>query len=425
MLYGWELLSPGEEDLIARGVRDGGVYAGPFHLVLFPTDRCNLDCFFCYTEGLRRTAAELEWPVLRRTLEEGAGAQLKGVSFGGGGEPFLYRHLRELLDVLDTHNLSIDAVKTNGTPLTPKLAAHLVRRGLRLITVSLNEASADAYSRMNRCAPHLFDRAISGIRAMVEARNAASSATEISVQVFAWRENYRQLPGMIEPLLQTGADLVFVNTIDGLAPELHMDAAQRDALAQIVREIMAQWPGRIQLNLAGEGLQALAAEEQHKAGFQLPDLVASESRVEYCYMPWYAAVIAASGDVFPCCHFATNPHRSLGNLHSHGLGQIWTGEAAGLCRREMRELMLAHGQARLLNACPRFIDRLCMGRSDCAFNYYLASPEFYMRMHDWAEGGPRRWFRVRRELRRYARGAARRARAAARRLLQRRDGGST
>ena len=224
---------------------------------------------------------------------------------------------------------------------------------------------------------------------MVDGKRRLASDCEVSVQVFVWRSNLARLPAMIATAMGTGADLR-VCEHDRPAPRSGPHGrAQRDELAATVREAMAEHGDRLSLNLAGEGLQDVAIEEVYKAARQLPDLVTTPNRIEYCVIGWHSPTITASGDVFPCCHFATDPSRTLGSLHDAGLQKIWTGRLARQYREEMRALMLAEADPALLPACTKFIHRLCMGRSDCAFNYYLARPKVYMALHEWAEGGPR------------------------------------
>lgn len=401
MLYGWELLSANEEELIKRGVRDGQCYGGPFHLVLFPTDRCNLDCFFCYTEDLRKVAAQLDWKVLQKALTEGVQMGVKGVSFGGGGESLMYSQLMPLLDFVEKNSLTIDSIKTNGTAITRRVAESLIRSNLQRVCVSLNETTPETYAEMNRCSPRLFERAMAGIDEIVSARNRADSKCEISVQIFVWKENFRRTCEMIAGLLETGTDFVYVNTIDLLPPEKQLTAYEKEEFKEVIREALRQWAPRLQLNLHAEGLGQFGADEQHKLAperIELPDLILGEKRIEYCYIGWYAPVITASGHIYPCCHFATDLSRTLGSLHEHSLREIWYGERAQKYRGEMRHLMLTEADPALYprNAC--FIHKLCMNRTDCAFNYYLASPQTYKDLHSWADSGPRRTYKVRKQV---------------------------
>jgi len=399
MLYGWGLISEEEKRLIAEGIRKCKTFGGPYHIVLFPTDRCNLDCFFCYTEGLRRQAKEIEWDVLQRALAEGVAMGVKSVSLGGGGEPLIYTALLQLLDFTEAHHLKIDSIKTNGTALTDAVALRLIRSGLRRITISLNETDPFEYAGMGRVSPHLFGRAMKGIDNIIEAKRTADSDCEVSVQIFVWRENYGRLPNMIEALLPTGADFIYVNTMEGLPAEKKMTGTQKEEFRGILRDVIEKNAQRLQFNLTAEGLQQYAESEQYRVypqAIDLPDICRTDKRVEFCYIGWYAVVIEASGDVYPCCHFATDPAKSLGNLHTSTLREIWYGGRANKFRREMRHLLLTDADKRLLPRRSRFIHPLCLERTACAFNYYLCDPAFYINMNRWAKknGGPYRIYQV-------------------------------
>ncbi len=393
MLYGWELLSKEEENIIAKGVMDGKVYGGPFHLALFPTDKCNLDCFFCYTDELRKIGDEIEWEVLKSALSEVINMGVKGISFGGGGESFLYKDFKKILDFTEEHSLTVDGIKTNGTAMTPDVAQRLIKSHLKMITISLNETNPDTYAKMGQCSSHLFEKAMNGIQNIVQAKKENNSECEISVQIFIWKENYSRLEEMVSKLIETEIDLVYIAAIDQLPSESKLNDEEKNELKNLLRNAMLKWADKIQFNLAPEGLQQYAMEEQYKISPQaatLPDLCNTPNRIEYCNIGWYALIVAANGDVYPCCHFATNKNKSLGNLYNETLKDIWYGKKAEKYRAEMRHLLLTEANKELLPRKMCFISNLCLERSACAFNFYLSSPDFYFKIHNWAESGPRK-----------------------------------
>ncbi len=397
MLYGWELLTEPEKSHIAEDIKRRKISGGPFHLALFPTDRCNLNCFFCYTEPLRKDAAELGWDVLKSALEDGIKLGLKGVSFGGGGEPLIYKSLDKLLDFIEMHSLKIDSIKTNGTALTPEVAQRLLGSGLKRITISLNETRADEYAKIARCSTHLFEKAIEGILNIVKAKKESGSDCDISTQVFVWKKNFRRLPDIIMDLLPTGTDYIYVNTMDSLADELRMTGSEKEEFKQILKPVIKKWARHLQFNLSAEGLHQFATNEHYKyypQAIDLPDICKSPHRVEYCYIGWYAAVIEASGDIYPCCHFTVDRSKSLGNLHSQTLKEIWYGKKARRFRWEMRHLLLTRANPHLLPRMPRFIHPLCLERSACAFNFYLCSPDFYFGLYNWSENSAAKRYRT-------------------------------
>src|SRR4051794_28074935 len=113
MFHGWEYLSRDAEDRITAGVLSGNAHAGPFHLELQPTNRCNARCTFCCTAHFRHSE-ELPWSYLEKTLREEAARDLHFVRVIGGGEPLLYPQVREMYRVLSELPLKGTDLVTNG-----------------------------------------------------------------------------------------------------------------------------------------------------------------------------------------------------------------------------------------------------------------------------------------------------------------------
>ena len=393
MLYGWELLNKEEEEIIAKGIMDGKVYGGPFHLVLFPSDRCNLNCFFCYATELRQVGDELDWEVLKRTLEEGVRMGVKGISFGGGGEPLIYKHFKGILDFIEEHSLNMDIVVTNGTAITPDVARRFIKYNLQTMVVSLNETTPERYAQMSQSSVYMYEKAMNGIRNIIRAKNETASNCEIRIQIFVWKENYKRLEEMISSLLETGTDAIYIATIDELPLDQRLNDQEKEELKELIRNVMKKWAHKIQTHFVYEGLDKFVMEEQYKfypQAIDLPNLCKTQNRIEYCNIGWYSLIITGSGNTFPCCQFWTNKDKSFGNLNKESLGEIWYGEKARRFRTEMRHLLLTEANKELLPRKPCFISPLCLERSACAFNYYLSSPEFYFKIQEWAESGPRK-----------------------------------
>src|SRR5438094_864388 len=77
---GWKHLTDDDKATIARGVRDGVAYGGPYHAEIYPADRCNIDCFFCPTAAIRRNDS-----TIPRRNERARELDVDSITFNGLG----------------------------------------------------------------------------------------------------------------------------------------------------------------------------------------------------------------------------------------------------------------------------------------------------------------------------------------------------
>ncbi len=145
------------------------------------TYRCNLACQFCYAGcGCRKDlrAEECSLDQLKRVLtvirEE---AEVPSVSFTGG-EPTLRPDLPELVRFAKSLKMWTNLI-TNGTLVTPALAATLKAAGLDSAQVSLEAADARLHDRIVR-SPGAFAKTLVGLRALRDAKIRVHTNTTIS-----------------------------------------------------------------------------------------------------------------------------------------------------------------------------------------------------------------------------------------------------
>src|SRR5712691_5298173 len=86
MDMGWRYLTAEDKRNILRGIRDGKAYGGPYHVEIYPADRCNIDCFFCSTASIRGND-ELPLVRIEELVAEMKQVGTRSIRFAGGGEP--------------------------------------------------------------------------------------------------------------------------------------------------------------------------------------------------------------------------------------------------------------------------------------------------------------------------------------------------
>lgn len=129
---------------------------GPSRILqLHPTRRCNLRCLHCYSDSGPEATDALPEAVAVRAVHDAAelGYTVLSVS---GGEPFLYRPLRTLLETAKAAGMRTQVI-TNGLPLSAPMLAS-VADVLDLLAVSIDGTPA-AHDRMRNSAG-AFDRLV-------------------------------------------------------------------------------------------------------------------------------------------------------------------------------------------------------------------------------------------------------------------------
>lgn len=139
----------------------------PLYVVWEITLRCNARCVHCYSDAGPWLTADGEPDTAEALgiIDQLAAAGVLVLGFSGG-EPLLRRDWPELVGHAVRRGLWV-TVGTNGSPVTPRVAARLKELGVRSVTVSLDGATAGAHERVRQL-PGLFDAAVAGIRNLVQ-----------------------------------------------------------------------------------------------------------------------------------------------------------------------------------------------------------------------------------------------------------------
>ncbi len=170
------------------------------------TTGCDHRCGHCYnvwntpadgptpaTAAYPRGALETEeqWAMMARVLDE-TGAQHVTVT---GGEPLLRRDAVVLLERLCARVRTVQLI-TNGSHVTPEIAARFARAGLRSVQLTLLSADRDTHDRLKGAV--CFDDTV---RAALELREAG---VPVQCCFVALRENAGMLAGVMELCLVLG-----------------------------------------------------------------------------------------------------------------------------------------------------------------------------------------------------------------------------
>ncbi len=332
----------------------------------------------------------LEWPVLRGFLQDNARRDLRMVELTGGGEPLAYNWTEPLLETFGELGILIEHLNTNAT-LLPRLADRLVDVGLSRVTLSLNESDPKRYPQTMKTSQRNFAKAVEGVRAMVTARDAASShrRPKILLQLFIWHGSARYIGQMYELARSFDVDRILFRTIFGHIGNPKIDVDQvpsvKSQLRDIIRENCESGEYKLHFDLSNEhNLHHFTYAEQKRNNMPIPERLPSferaDPRTEYCFVGWYTTSINALGYVYPCFQYHTMAGKEVGNILTEPLDEIWTGESYGLSRDQIHELMRLRGRMEASDRFNRYVEPKCTDCDGCQFTTDLMTPDFYARV---------------------------------------------
>jgi mycofactocin radical SAM maturase len=264
------------------------------------TYACNLACVHCLSSSGRRDPRELSTAECKAVIDELRRMQVFYVNIGGG-EPTVRRDFWELVDYATAHGVGVK-FSTNGSRITPEVAARLAASDYVDVQISLDGATAEVNDRVR--GPGSYDTALGAMRALAD---AGFQGFKISVVVT--RENVGQLDRFKAIADDLGAQL----RITRLRPsgrgadvwdELHPTAQQQ-------RELYEWLLKRGEDVLTGDSFFHLAAYGEPLPGLNL------------CGAGRVVCLIDPVGDVY-ACPFAIHDAFRAGNVREPGgFARVW------------------------------------------------------------------------------------------------------
>jgi glycosyltransferase involved in cell wall biosynthesis/MoaA/NifB/PqqE/SkfB family radical SAM enzyme len=328
------------EDLLARR-RSSKVETlpGPWRIT-FDTnpDDCNLHCIMCEEHSVhstlqqerraagrkpRRMAVEL----IRRVLEDSRGTGLREIIPSTMGEPLLYAHFEEILELCREHGVLLN-LTTNGT--FPRLGAKEWAERIVPVTsdvkISWNGASAATHEAI--MAGTRWEQVLDNARTFIAVRDAHAAAggnrCRVTFQLTFLERNVAELADIVRLAAELGVDRV-----KGHHLWAHFDAIKGQSMRRSPKAI-ARWNEAV--------LAAREVVEQHR----LPGgrrvllenifLLDGEATGDLapggpCPFLGQEAWVSAEGRFNPCCA-PDAERRSLGefgDLNEVSIREVWTG----------------------------------------------------------------------------------------------------
>jgi MoaA/NifB/PqqE/SkfB family radical SAM enzyme len=370
---GWKYLTDDEKAGIVRGVRDGVAYGGPYHVEIYPADRCNIDCFFCSTAAIRGTD-ELPLSRLEELIAEFKEAGTRSIRLAGGGEPLFHRKTKDMLRAIAASGIPLENITTNAVLLRDEVASILLGENVcDEIIVSLNTGDPETYASMMQTTGKNFERVVENVRKLIaERKRLRRAGPKVYLQFLVWKGNYTTIPRMYALARELDADAIIFNGLSFLTKEQEMTADETAAMLRLYEEVIRidefrriesigsfeqdigpqvrEITGRLSIERQARGRVQNLLHFITRSDFTMREKLAHRRRIaamraverdtaglaESCIIGWHSMVIRTTGVVAPCCILQASP---LGNVFQQSVRDVWYGEPYARFRRELARIM--------------------------------------------------------------------------------------
>ena len=196
---------------------------GPWRIT-FDTnpDDCNLRCIMCEdyypysaTQSDRRAAGRpkrrMDIELVHRVLVESKGTPLREIIPSTMGEPLLYRHFDEILDLCAEHGVMLN-LTTNGT--FPQRGAWAWAERIAPVTsdVKISWNGSTGETQESVMLGSNWSKVLDNTKTFIEVRDAHAAGggnrCRVTFQMTFMEINFRELPGIVRLAAETGVDRV-------------------------------------------------------------------------------------------------------------------------------------------------------------------------------------------------------------------------
>lgn len=316
------------------------------------TQRCNLRCRHCYAAGTPNLHQELTTEEALRAIDGFADFGCPVVLFSGG-EPFVREDILTLAAHARQRGLRV-VFSTNGTLITPALAAEIARLQVSYVGISIDgvEATHDAF----RGVPGAYARSLAAIRACREA------GIKVGLRVTLTRANVQELPAIFRLMREEQIPriclyhLVYTGRGANLRTEDLSHSETRAALDRIIAETQAAFDQGFRPEVLTVDNHAdapylwlrMVREGHPRAGDVLKLLHMNGGNSSGHGL----SCVSWDGTVYPDQFWRDKP---MGNVRERPFGEIWGNPAPGSLLAQLREKPLhvtgRCRQCRFLSIC--------------------------------------------------------------------------
>lgn len=360
------------------GALDGEyAYGGPNLVQIDLTNDCDNSCIGCWCHspllGELKLDAEarkekISFKVLKGLISELHKLGTSRINLSGGGEPFMYPKIMELLELLREKNIDTTII-TSFSLINEQTVKRLIELDICELFVSLWAATPETYvaTHPNKNI-NTFNRIQELLKIFSNSRQSRLRPRLKLINVICNR-NYFEVEKMIDFALEVGADSIEFIPIDVIADKtdsLLLSTQEKQALLRILENIKKRTVFDMYFDKQGHYIRLegnINLWERFRERIESSDAengVYDKKLVDLfpCYAGWIYSRIMVNGDVIPCCTASRHP---VGNIYQKSFREIWNSKEQREFRKKAKECKKSHPYFAKINcykSCDNMIENI-------------------------------------------------------------------
>jgi radical SAM protein with 4Fe4S-binding SPASM domain len=301
----------------------------PTHIQVEITTTCNFNCVTCSRKLFPKERLNKNMTCEQLAIIAEQIPTLEWIHLQGEGEPFMNPHLMEMLQYCDRKNYRATTV-TNATMLDKHM--DMLKYIYRMV-ISIDSPNKKSYESIR--VGGNFEKTMNNIRQVMKAKKEKGYVTEIATNMVVCRENYLEIPEMVELGSSLGIPEVSFVEVQNWQTEGEKGYDDEKKFIQQEREISP--------------LVHKMINEQQEKHPEVEILYTPETKQKsFCDRPFCWPYITVEGYLTPCCR-RVNPNAiNFGNVFEKPFTDLWYSKKI----RDFRKSMINNTLNKICDECP-------------------------------------------------------------------------
>ncbi len=263
----------------------------PITIEIDPTNICNHNCPGCAGNKICPQGS-LSLDFMKKVINQ-ISPFCKGLVFTGGGNPLCNKDTLEAIQYAKKKGIDIGLI-VNGSLLTKEISKKLVKT-CTWIRISLDAGDAEYYSSVHGVKKEMYAQILKNIKELVESKKESRSKCTIGIGFLTNKKSAKQMFSFSKHMRALGADYVQFRPFHFDNFNVSKNIAKCKKLETSKFRIMVS---------------------QHRYDKIIGDY-------PIAFRDEFTTVIAADGNLYPCCFTRGMKEFSLGDLNKSSFNTIW------------------------------------------------------------------------------------------------------